>query len=38
MIRLSTEINVTEKQTPERAKFREGHTKVSDVEKIYLTG
>lgn len=23
---------------PESSKFREGHTKVSDVEKIYLTG
>ena len=36
--RLSTEINVTEQHSPERSKFREGLTTVSDVEKVYLTG
>ena len=29
---------MTEQHSPERSKFREGLTKVSDVEKVYLTG
>ena len=37
--RLSVDIGATEEILgPESSKFREGHTKVSDVEKIYLTG
>jgi hypothetical protein len=36
--RLSNEIHFTEFQSPNRSRFREGHTKVEDIEKIYLTG
>ena len=37
--RLSVDIGATEEFLgPQTTKFREGHTKVSDVEKIYLTG
>ena len=36
---MSVDIGATEEYLgPESSKFREGHTKVSDVEKIYLTG
>ena len=36
---MSVDIGATEEFLgPEPSKFREGHTKVSDVEKIYLTG
>ena len=37
--RLSIQIGATEEHLgPDPSKFREGHTKVSDVERIYLTG
>jgi len=37
--RLSIQIGATEENLgPASVRFREGHTKVSDVEKIYLTG
>lgn len=36
--RLSTEIAAVEETLPDNSKFREGHTQVSDVKKIYLTG
>ena len=36
---MSVDIGATESFLgPETSRFREGHTKVSDVEKIYLTG
>ena len=37
--RLSIQIGANEEHLgPDPSKFREGHTKVSDVERIYLTG
>ena len=37
--RLSIQIGATEENLgPDPVRFREGHTKVSDVERIYLTG
>ena len=38
LCRLSTEIAVAEETTQEVSKFREGHTQVNDVKKVYLTG
>jgi hypothetical protein len=39
VFRLSIQIAATEECLgPESSRFREGHTKVTDVEKIYLTG
>ena len=36
---MSVDIGATEDFLgPESSKFRQGHTKVSDVEKVYLTG
>ena len=36
---MSVDIGATEEFLgPEPSKFREGHTKVTDIEKIYLTG
>ena len=37
-IRLSTEIAAVEVTIPEVTRFREGHTQVTDVRRIYLTG
>ncbi len=37
-VRLSKELHDTQSNSPERSKFREGHTQVEDIGKIYLTG